>query len=203
MMKNQINYSTSSPLSQALEKILNWFREHKPSYLSSLQKGLTEEEIKNRIKFLPFELPWEVHELYQWRNGITEEGSEGATVVIFPLPLEKAVEIYQKAMATRELSLQSGRENPIWESPYWFPMWEEDGEYMIVVGSKERKNCSQVLNVSETGGLVYYDSVTSMMQTIAECLETSAYYLDEYDDIEVNETKAEPIWRKYNLTPDW
>ncbi|OYD98753.1 hypothetical protein CDG77_04670 [Nostoc sp. 'Peltigera membranacea cyanobiont' 213] len=59
-----------SLLTDALDRILNWFQQNKPSYAFSLQPGLAYEEIEEKVKNLPFTLPREVYELYQWRNGM-------------------------------------------------------------------------------------------------------------------------------------
>ncbi|WP_375510108.1 SMI1/KNR4 family protein [uncultured Nostoc sp.] len=59
-----------SLLTDALDRIINWLQQNKPSYASSLQPGLTYEEIEKKVKNLPFSLPREVYELYQWRNGM-------------------------------------------------------------------------------------------------------------------------------------
>ena len=64
-----------SELTNALDRILNWFQNNKPSTIDSLQPGLTVEEIEEKVKDLPFRLTQEVYELYQWRNGMIDNGS--------------------------------------------------------------------------------------------------------------------------------
>jgi hypothetical protein len=65
-----------STLTDALERILNWLRANYPEAASSLQPGLSYDEIEAKIADLPFCLPQEVYELYQWRNGSKEDGQE-------------------------------------------------------------------------------------------------------------------------------
>ena len=64
-----------SELTNALDRILNWFENNKPSTIESLQPGLTIEEIEEKAKDLPFRLTQEVYELYQWKNGMIDDGS--------------------------------------------------------------------------------------------------------------------------------
>ena len=45
-----------SELTNALDRILNWFQNNKPSTIDSLQPGLTVEEIEEKVKYLPFRL---------------------------------------------------------------------------------------------------------------------------------------------------
>ena len=45
-----------SELTNALDRILNWFQNNKPSTIDYLQPGLTVEEIEEKVKYLPFRL---------------------------------------------------------------------------------------------------------------------------------------------------
>ena len=92
-----------SLLTDALEIILNWLQQNKPSYASSLQPGLVYEEIEQKVKNLPFRLPREVYELYQWRNGVCISKGEkiaqffhGYTYTF--LSLENAIDEYNQLM---------------------------------------------------------------------------------------------------------
>jgi hypothetical protein len=65
-------YSNNTSLKKVLDRILKILEEKAPDIAAALQPGLTREEIDEIIKDLPFHLPEEVYELYQWRNGILE-----------------------------------------------------------------------------------------------------------------------------------
>ncbi|MEH1969991.1 hypothetical protein [Nostoc sp.] len=62
-----------SLLTDALDRVLNWFQDHEDlefAHFESLELGLTYEEIEEKVTdLLPFRLPKEVYELYQWGNG--------------------------------------------------------------------------------------------------------------------------------------
>ncbi|MBE9206854.1 hypothetical protein IQ244_10055 [Nostoc sp. LEGE 06077] len=81
-----------SELTDALDRIFKCLQRHKQLYVSSLQAGLSCEEIEEKVKDLPFHLTREVYELYQWRNGMIDEDSSFFYDYRF-LPLEEAVEV--------------------------------------------------------------------------------------------------------------
>ena len=67
-----------SELIHALNRILNWLKNNPSEKYASvdvLQPGLSYEEIDRRVADLPFKLPEEVYQLYQWKNG-TCDGEE-------------------------------------------------------------------------------------------------------------------------------
>jgi cell wall assembly regulator SMI1 len=64
-----------STLMDTLQRILNWLQANYPEAASSLKPGLSYEEIEVKLADLPFHLPQEVYELYQWRNGMDEEAN--------------------------------------------------------------------------------------------------------------------------------
>lgn len=56
-------------LTAILDRILTWLQNNEPDYASSLQDGLTRAEIDLAARNLPFRLPEEIYEIYQWKNG--------------------------------------------------------------------------------------------------------------------------------------
>lgn len=61
-------------LIEALERIMNWLTEHQPKYAASFLPGLKYDEIQTMEAEFGFQLPEEIYELYQWRNGTQEDG---------------------------------------------------------------------------------------------------------------------------------
>lgn len=59
----------TSQLTKALNRIISWIENHNSYYVKYLQPGLSKDEIDNLAKDLPFQLPLEIYELYQWKNG--------------------------------------------------------------------------------------------------------------------------------------
>ncbi|MEO0685067.1 MAG: hypothetical protein AAFY76_08495, partial [Cyanobacteria bacterium J06649_11] len=169
-----------------LNKILNWFESNKPSTIESLQPGLTIEEIDEKVKDLPFRLTQEVYELYQWRNGMIDDGSCFFRYYRF-IPLEETLEesnLFEEAWG---LSLPFG----------WFPLFEFEGDFFAVIGAEENTENSPILNTYEDT-YIAYKNLTNMMLYIAECYETGAYYIGESGDLEEDRIAAKNILLKYN-----
>lgn len=61
-----------SALIEALERIRKLHLKHQPLVAEELQPGLTRGQIDELVKDLPFSLPEELYELYQWRNGMKD-----------------------------------------------------------------------------------------------------------------------------------
>jgi cell wall assembly regulator SMI1 len=58
-----------SALTDALERILTCLQQRFYDSARMFEPGLSYKDIEQRVKKLPFKLPKEVYELYQWRNG--------------------------------------------------------------------------------------------------------------------------------------
>ncbi|BAY87135.1 PBS lyase HEAT-like repeat protein [Calothrix parasitica NIES-267] len=174
-----------SELTNALNRILNWFENNKPSTIESLQPGLAIEEIKEKVQDLPFRLTQEVYELYQWRNGMVDDGSCFFQAFRF-FSLEEAIEESQIMGEAWGLSLPFG----------WFPIFEFEGEYFSAVGAEENTKNSLITRTYHDIG-ISYRNLTNMMLYIAECYETGAYYIGDSRFIEENEVAVIDILQKY------
>lgn len=175
-----------SELTNALNRILNWFENNKPSIIESLQPGLSIEEIDEKVKDLPFRLTQEVYELYQWRNGMIDDGSCFFKYYRF-LPLEETLEesnLFEEAWG---LSLPFG----------WFPVFEFEGGFYSVIGAEEKTETSPIIYTYHRIDIAYRN-LTNMMLYIAECYETGAYYVGESGELKENQVGAKNILLKYN-----
>jgi cell wall assembly regulator SMI1 len=184
-------------LTEALNRILSWIEQHKPSYVTHLQPGLSSAEIEEIVKRLPFQLSPEVYELYRWRNGATQGDLVTETAWIFEgwtfFPLQEAVKQYY----------------------FWRNHFSLNGFHIFynrqachtgyVLIDPELENSSVIFESFQGGNLMLhqiYTSLTSMMLTMAECYETGAYSLERnpYGHFYIDWTwkQVYPIWRKYN-----
>jgi cell wall assembly regulator SMI1 len=210
-----------SVLIEALERILAWLLTNQPSYALALQPGLTYDQIQEKIKGLPFKLPTEVIELYQWRNGTKD--SDQHTARFFPgftfNSLDQALIHYNELI---DFSVKSGRIlcfDPIskdsWEeniepsdryNTIWFPMFAcENKDYYLAIGNENQEVSTAILNFSIEDPDTYpkYESLTKMMLTIAECYEENIYHLLEFGIGVNNEEQEESIRLKYNPTLEY
>ncbi len=137
-------------LMQALERILHHIQNQAPDAAQALQRGLTREQIAAQLEGLPFCLPKEVYQLYQWRNGSTAE----ARVEFLPqyrfLSLEEAIAEWQfvKNLACEIYESLDGspqQELIDFNDYQWLPLFAEDGNYYVILEDvwKVAKNTSR------------------------------------------------------------
>lgn len=218
-----------STLIEKLEFIWHWLEEINPDpdrYEFRLyQPGLSRSQITTLTKDLPFQLPEEICQLYEWCNGassqfdtnsLTSRGNylclgdyllfkdqlyDDMTMEFFSL--KTAVEDYQIKIS--QLNLEPN-EN-----------WEEEG-WLLIAGCEATElyiDCStippQVL-LCNTDNLPHiartYKSLTAMISVIVECCEMDVYQVvpDKYGEegdlkIEIDKTKWElerEIFNRYN-----
>lgn len=187
-----------SRLTEALNRIIKYLEKNNPDAANWLQSGLSDTEIANITKDLPFQLPSEIKELYRWRNGrvINEHnwGQAEKSAFIFPAygyyflcSLEEVVQNYQESLnysyGQNELEIfQSLPEGTGYVDLY--------NKRVVFYYSSDRVDVSSSYQ---------YTSLTTMMQTIAEGYETGIYgkecYIQELQNSVLSSTK---LWWKYN-----
>jgi hypothetical protein len=207
-----------SLLSSSLELILPAIRECGFSELAdSFLPGLPREEIRAMLEGLGIPCPDELIDLYHWRNG-TPLGTNryGFPPEFIFLPLEEVIEnyvtYYQEADALQALDTMAWNyainkiENAllplgIHENHKMLP-FTDHGElyfYSMVVSSD---NAYIMLDHQEDGSpKPYFDSLTSMVQTLLASYEERAYYpLVDGDiiDLGVVPELFKSILQKYN-----
>ncbi|MGP1386364.1 MAG: hypothetical protein ACTS2F_22580 [Thainema sp.] len=196
-----------SELTEALDKILVWLKQYKPDYADTFLPGLSREEIEAKVSGLPGNLPEEMYELYQWRNGASEEDIQ---VVVYPAlgfdPLDEAVKVCKGILKG------FGEEHPfLFEGKMLFPFLRNNCSFCAVLLDQEQQTHSPVIDIAAEGDLeLMYTSLTNMMLTLAEYCESGAYYIGKVDEEEggrpeeaegflcADETKMLPIFEKYN-----
>ncbi|MCC0178711.1 SMI1/KNR4 family protein [Waterburya agarophytonicola K14] len=180
-----------SLLTETLNKIFLYLKHNYPKIASSLQPGLSDREIELKVASLPFRLPQEFYELYQWKNGTPETSDALNFYRHFRfLPLEEALTTFPR----------KGRDSYLVDEylPYgWIPIFTFEGEYYGVVGSQIQRYDSPIVYLYHEEA-VGYTNLTSMMQAIAECYETKVYYLNKHNYIAADSTQEEQIVLKYN-----
>ena len=181
-----------SLLTNSLNNIFVWLENNNPAVAASLQSGLTYAEIEDKVASLPFRLPKELYELYQWRNGSREENEKVEFFECYRfLPLEEALNIRSDI-----------KEQDYWIIdelyPYgWFPIFTFEGEYYSVIGSEKQRDFSPIIYIYHDENISYI-SLTKMMQTIAECYQTGIYYLNEDSYWETKQEEENIIRLKHN-----
>lgn len=153
-------------LSEALEFISSWVPPKSPNgqvLYPILDDGLSYEEIQQQVKDLPFELPSEVYELYQWSNGgflgnlpypnLDSYKGDYEKIHDF-IPLEKAVTIAKD-----------------WGNNS-FPLFAKDKYMCFTVGAKKQQKTAPIFcNDSQTPDKPRFDSLTTMMIKLVEAMK--------------------------------
>jgi len=157
-------------LIDSLERILNWLKSNVPEYEDDFLPGLTHGEIEEKVKDLPFKLPQEVYDLYQWRNGSASES--GIFLYLHHSPLERALENSEFTNYPEGIDIRIEDNDP----PYLFPVFEFEGEYFAVQGDVAEAETSLVFHIGSEGGTsLVFNSLTTMMLSIAESYESGVY----------------------------
>lgn len=179
-----------SNLAEALNRIKNWQEQNGYQAASKLLPGLNHTEIQELSKDLPIELPTEVYELYQWRNGSSDDS--------WYFPLQKAVAKYLRKVQYYDISWMTDLiRDP--DGSNWFQIFvngiEDEHEGYIVICENGKDYSILFLDFKGGDYLITkkYTSLTSMMMTIAECRENGISEQDREGYI---------IWHKYNKGVD-
>lgn len=187
-----------SELTNALERILNWWREHKPADAALFKPGLKLAELQEKLHRLPFQLPNEVYTLYQWHNGTDGDYDEcNAFVYHTFMDIDRALAEAEGYMNDEEV--QHSREEEGLPT-YLFPFCDFEGEYFAIAGIDAETDSTPVYFVSQIYEVyLAFTSLTNMMLALAECYETGIYAVGENEHIEVvDEVKFGEVRLKYN-----
>lgn len=152
-----------SELREALELIARWVQRNRSNHPAVMNPGLSRDAIETKAKKLPFQLPEEVYELYQWHNGGRKPFipyPDGWDLASF-LPLEEAISTFQDWKISENLFLL---------------FMIEDCGYFIV-GTQEKVEVAPIYFSDTLGDVLRqkprYSSLTSMMQELVEELRNS------------------------------
>ncbi len=184
-----------SALTNALNRIMAWLQQNSPICASGFLPGLSPKEVEQKLGELPFRVPQEVYELYQWRNGTNNEC--GVFVYHYLLDLNTALEYSQGINDSYWLEVREEAGVP----PYLFPMFDFDGEYFAVPGSNSLNDTAPVFHIGCDDGSVSFafTNLTNMMLAIAECYETGVYSVTSDERVKVtDDAKFGEIRRKHN-----
>lgn len=187
-----------SELTNALNRIIKYLKQNNPEAASWLQPGLSKEEITEIVTDLPFELPQELYELYQWRNGreITDDNCRRGFKYGFIFyadmsyrlcSLKEAVINYKKAQKYNLNRNSLEIFDFFSESTGYF---NKDSKRIIFYNSGDWEDGSNSYQ---------YTNLTNMMLTIAEGYETEVYGKHHYiNDLQNYVLASTKIWWKYN-----
>ncbi|WP_055077366.1 SMI1/KNR4 family protein [Pseudanabaena sp. 'Roaring Creek'] len=179
----------------SLNRISHWLENNEPNIADAFSQGITHMQIDRISSVLPFYLPEELYYLYQWHNGTSHsEFRFDALGGMYFLPLDKSITEYRDNI----IELKS---YGLWRDD-WFPVFVGDPTSYFVIGGKEKFLSSPIYSNDskehfDSPFRQKYDSLTTMMQTLADCYERDAFeWTSEsfYQDKEI----VKEVYQRYN-----
>ena len=187
-----------SKLTDALERIIAERCKHMPVEYKILNPGLSTEQLREKLKRFPRQLPKEIHALYQWHNGTDDDAWEHGIFVYHSfLDIDNALQ--QAKEYINDERARSYRETQCMPS-YLFPFCDFQGEYFAVAGREAATESTPIFFIDTLGEVrVAFNSLTNMMVALAECYESGVYgFVDgDYFDV-LDEAKFGEIRLKHN-----
>ncbi|MBM3226273.1 MAG: hypothetical protein FJZ47_21115, partial [Candidatus Tectomicrobia bacterium] len=187
-----------------LDWLVSEVQQHAGPLVPLVQPGLSGEAITAHLRPVSGHVSQEVQALYRWQNGesLPHEGT------LMPwhrwLPLERAAQVYHQACQRR------GPDSP-WHATWW-PLWvAADGPQAYFVISQPDPHALSPIYTLGTPKYrpalwLAYDSLTTMLTTLAACYAAGAYWLawtwgSEEPYIDHDPQQVAALTRAYN--PVW
>ena len=160
-------------LNKALKRVQDWFESYRPNYVTSLQAGLTRKEIEKKVSSFPIQLSEEVYTLYEWHNG-SDSWEFFFPGYCFP-SLENAIaDMYpvDSEFSSYTLLLEEI------DTYFLLPVFSYDFTSISTLEIDTKRDHSFVLkSVPEETPSIYSFNLTRMIEVIAKCFESGAYYM--------------------------
>jgi hypothetical protein len=162
-----------SVLTDALDRALHHRILLESRFAKIVLPGLSRDRILGMTAHLPYRIPEELIELYQWRNGTAPEGWDSFISCFEFLPLENAIDThngywhFDDLVDANEESYRSGL--PIMDC-------NGDAHLLAIFGKDSYKAPIWCMDLELGVREQCFDSLTAMSQTIAECYEEGLYW---------------------------
>lgn len=184
-------------ITDKLEKILQVMAAKGTPIDAYLQPGLSRQEIDAQTAHLPFRLPEELYELYQWRNGSPTDGTFSLFLfrdTLF-LPLAEGLEDY-RMMNKYYIPALGGVDVGV-DLTACFPFAGYEGNNYALCAGKQTLvpgHERPVISVFE-GVEAHFISFPRMLDTMIAWFESGVHRVN---DASVDEKAEQETWNKYN-----
>ncbi|ELS33267.1 MULTISPECIES: HEAT repeat domain-containing protein [Pseudanabaena] len=172
-------------LNKALQRIQNWLEIHRPNYVNSLQPGLTRKEIEEKVSLFPIQLSEEVYTLYEWHNG-SDSWEFFFPGYCFPSFENAIADMYSidSEFSSYTLLLEEI------DTYFLLPVFSYDFTSISTLEIDTKRDHSLVLkSIPEETPSMYSFNLTRMIEVIAQCFESGAYYMRKR-----NNDESEVTW---------
>ena len=181
-----------SKLIEGLERIEAWLKINMPDRALELIPGLLHYEINEKVKDLPFNLPQEVYQLYEWHNGCVDRFAfENYDL----LPINAAIAAYHECLG--EIHYRQRKEAYFFEKSFpIFQLWSDRGVHLCVVCDNFNDNPVRMLDLECRDYSLRYRNLTDLILHIAESYELAQYY-EEHNVWELDAYTSNLLDSKY------
>jgi hypothetical protein len=189
----ELKYSTEpTELTRSLDRIREWLEKSRVNGPGIFRPGLSQTEIAELAKTIPYVFTEELCELYRWADGIDNGWSFLIYYDLFK-PLEMAIRDDYLMMCDI-----NDREHPGTWKKNWFPVFNESHDWWIQALRKEPQPRAPMIHYYLAGGEpeVKYRSLTEMMSIWAECYEGGAFSVDSAGELQEDTARFEEIHRR-------
>jgi hypothetical protein len=181
-----------SELTEGLDRICRRFEVYEPHRIRALGQGLSLEVIEERVQDLPFKLPSEVYELYEWHDGL-EDWSFLFENYHF-LSLKRSVYEYQSEL--KQIQCDFPEVANLFQ--YRFPIfqnWADCGVFLTVFPDNKGENSIHGHDIRFKDYSLRYHRLTDLILHSAEWYESAKF--DEYDGWDIDDEIAYQLDVKY------
>jgi hypothetical protein len=183
-----------SELTEGLERIYRRVEAYTPHCALALQQPLSREEIETIIQDLPFPIPPEVYELYQWRNGSKWEQFLFQNYDF--LPLNRVVYEYQEWLKQVQADYPEMAELFQFRLPL-FELWSECGVFLTVAPGEQRGSAIYDWDISCESYAIRYNSLTNLILYSAEWYETAVFDAEDGGQWVIDDAAESQLNLKY------
>ena len=180
-------------MKENFDQIIEWHVDHFRETPIKLHDGMSSYEVKTKFEQINMNPPDELVNLYSITAGThLQKGDIIDRYHFFPgfylIHIERAIHYYK-----------SFHLDPRWNEG-WFPIFANGGGDFFVVDCNESLNDSKVIGflLGESEHLIEFQSISLMLETIAECFSEGAYFLDAENYLEINDRLEAEIANRFN-----
>ncbi len=182
-------------LTQALNVIEMHLSNNYPNIRAKIPPGLSKAQIKKELQILPYKLPLEIYELYQFCGGWDRETENWDEIFA---PWYGTTTLRSLTTIIEDIEFFTTSKIRYMGKPL-VPIFGFDRIYLCVVGDFSEQYSSPILYVSELNEVeLHYVSLTTMIQTVAESWQNGSFNIDNQAFIECDEQKFFTLCRQYN-----
>lgn len=193
------------PIRPVLDTLATTLQRRYAPLASQLSEGLDRDTIAARFSALPVHVAKEVHDYFEWRNGLRIDRDSDHE--LFPeaimQSLDETLSDYQMlcGLAATIAAQAAVPASTIWDER-WVPLFRHPagGAYFVTVGADVSVDRAPILSVVQqeaSSASIAFDSLTALIATVNECFDSGAY-VARHGSLDQDPQRAAAILRVHN-----